>query len=334
MKTSQDQTIQQMVEALGQKKYSFLSSLESDIKSYIARQSPSQCMTLVSRCSDGSVMNRWYPKEILDGYAERLYAFLKKKPCNGYTIDSALTDEVVDIVTKRYQTFYKDNASVLTKPVLEHLMSNKTFSEQLAKQIIESTNSPIPAYVRSQMVQAVVHYLEDSVQTNIIQHSAQSIQHITAGIIGVATAIPISKTVATALMSHMAVFLKGAVAKVLASSAVKTMLVGAVKKLVIAKIFAFFAGLLAPVLGSAAIWWLIVPALAAFIAYEIKNLPQKMSEKISVAVKNELSGEFDKINEQIASNILSGLSTSALITLCNDIAADIDVNELLNAIKK
>lgn len=64
MKTSRDQTIQQMVEALGKKKYSFLSSLESDITSYIARQSPSQCMTLVSRCSDGSVMNRWYPKEI------------------------------------------------------------------------------------------------------------------------------------------------------------------------------------------------------------------------------------------------------------------------------
>ena len=315
-------TVQSMVAELGKKKTPFLDDVESSINSYISHRSWQECLTIVERYSDGSVRSTWEPSEILEGYVNRLIAFLRKKKYDGYELDSKLTDGVVVLVTKKFEEFYSKNAGSLAKPLLQQLMNDKVFVNKLADQIIDVSKGPLPTAVKSRLTSHLIYALEDSMQINISQIASDSIHTLTTHVVAAAASVPISKAVAVVLLKNMAIFLKGAVAKVMATTAVKTMLATTIKKLVAVKIVAALIALVAPALGSISIWWIVAPLLAAFIAYEVSNLPENMGKKVSLAVRQELSGEFDNLNKNVVTQIMGGLTSSALGVLASDIAKD------------
>ena len=47
-----------------------------------------------------------------------------------------------------------------------------------------------------------------------------------------------------------------------------------------------------------------------------------MGKKVSLAVRQELSGEFDNLNKNVVTQIMGGLTSSALGVLASDIAKD------------
>ena len=63
--------------------------------------------------------------------------------------------------------------------------------------------------------------------------------------------------------------------------------------------------------------------LLAFIAYQVASLPDKMGDKVSVAVRGELSGNFDKMNSDVVNEIMKSFTSDALKTLAEDIASDL-----------
>lgn len=323
-------SVQAIVNSLGNNKSSFLSDIKYDINSYISRRSVSECLTLVTRYSDGSSGAKWYPSEVLDGYTERFIAFLRNKTHNGHIIDSALTDPVVDIVSKKFEKFYSDNATLISKPLLESILSNHILVTQLANQIVDASRGAIPSYLRSQLTGSIIHYLEDNIHTNVVHLSAQAVQNIVATTTSYAVAIPVSAT----LLKYLAFSLKGVIAKLLATAATKTMLAGILKKIVAAKIIAAIIALVGSSISGSAIAWVVAPLLAAYIAYEAYNLPSKLGDKVSEAVVNELSGEFDKINRNVASQLVQGFATSALATFAGDVAKDDAIKEMIRNLSR
>lgn len=322
-------TVTEIVNILGGKKRLFLDSVENAINSHISHRSWQDCLTIVLRNSNGSVRSTWYPSEIADGYTPRFIAFLRKKEYKGYAVDSVLTDDVVNLVSDKFSSFYKENSDCISKPLLDQLLKDHVFVEQLSKQVIEISNGTLPSAIKSQMTTAIVHYIESSMNVNISHICGHMIATSTTNIVAFATALPISKAMMAVMAKSMAVYMKVVIAKVLASTAMKTMMMTAVKKIVAAKIIATMITLVGAHLGGMSIAWVVIPLLAAFIAYEVTNLPEKMGKKVSEAVRAELYGKFDNINTNIAQQIVSSFSTSILSLLASDIANDDEIKGML-----
>ena len=326
--------VQAMVSKLAEKKKPFLDEVERSIHTYISSRSWQQCLTLVERRADGSKRLTWYPSEVFDGYTGRLIAFLRKQPYKGYDLDSYLTDGVVERVTKKFEKFYADNSSDLAEPLLKQLLANKVFVNMLAKEIVEASNSPLSQAMKDKLTAHLAHVLEDSMQVNLSQIALNGIQTIITKVVAGAAALPISNAVLAVLLKNVAIFLKGAIAKVMATTAFKTMFAAAVKKLVAVKIIAVLAAILAPVIGSVSIVYIVAPLIAAFIAYEVATLPENMAEKVSEAVRKELNGEFDNISTNVVTEILKSLTTGTLSALAKDIAGDANFKDIVGRLEK
>lgn len=327
-------TVECIVTELGAKKDEVISKIKTEINDYIENISPAECLTLVSRSSDGSICSHWYPSEVFSGYTGRMLAFLRSEKYEGKVIDSALTDSVVEIVSNQFSKFYDDNSITIAKPLLNQLLKDEVFVSQLSNQIVQISGGVIPLYIKDELSKSLVHYIEDHIQTNIVHSSATQIQQLASGIITHATAVPITTAISAVLVKNMAIFLKGAIAKVLATSAAKTMLMGIIKKIVAAKIIAAFVAILGPVLGGVSIIYIVAPLLAAYIAYEISNLPEELAEKVSTAVASELSGSFEKINKGMATRLIQSMSIGMATSFANDVMHDTVFKELLENLKK
>ena len=322
-------TVTEIVNILGNKKHSVVDSIENSIDLHISSRSWQDCLTIVLRDSNGSVRSTWYPSEITDGYTPRFIAFLRKKKYNGYTVDSVLTDDVVKLVADKFSSFYKDNSDCISKPLLDQLLKDHVFVEQLSKQVVEISNGTLPSAIKSQMTTVIIHHLENSMNVNIAQSCGHIIAVSTTQIVAFATSLPISKAMIAVMAKSIGIYMKTIIAKVLASTAMKTMMMTAVKKIVAAKIIATMIALVGTHLGGMSIAWFVMPLLAAFIAYEVSNLPKKMGKKVSLAVRAELYGEFNTINTNIAQQIVSSFSVSTLSSLASDIANNDEIKGML-----
>lgn len=248
-----DKTTAEIINKLGSKKGRFLAEVESSIKYEIENCSINECLTLVECRSDGSIKETWYPSDVICGYIPRLTAsFLKMQLNEGYIIDSALTDKVVANNTRKFNEFYSQNNEVLTKPLLDALITDKIFLNSFAKQITETTNGTLPAAVKSQLITLLVCKLEGTLNTNIVNVSANAVAILTTKVVAAAAAITISKSLTILILKHFAIFFKGAIAKVLASAAMKSLIAASVKKIAAAKILAALSALVGTKLGLTA----------------------------------------------------------------------------------
>lgn len=311
--------IKAMTDALGKDKEEFLNCVESAINAHISAKSWQECLTIVQRYDDGRIRSTWEPK-VSESYWNRMVAFLRGKHYNGWQLDSKLTDGVVDVVTKKFGEFYQDHAKDLSGPLTQRLLKDRVFSKQLANNIIDAAKGPLPDAIKKELSSRIVDVLE---HTDIGGHIMNvAVVGITAAV-NTVIAYAVSSSVVTIMLQHMAVFLKGAIVKVLATTAFKTMIVSVIKVIAKAKIIAFLVVIFGSLLGSVPLWAVIAPLLLAFIAYQVASLPDKMGDKVSVAVRGELSGNFDKMNSDVVNEIMKSFTSDALKTLAEDIASDL-----------
>lgn len=330
-------TITKIINQLGYKKNDFLAEVEYSIKHEIQNCSINECLTLVERRADGSVKKTWYPSDAMRGYIPRLVAFLRKKQYGNYAIDSVLTDKVVSNVTQKFNNFYSQNNELLAEPLLSILIADKVFLNAFAKQIAESTNGTLPAAIKSQLTTLLVHKLEGALNTNIVNVSANAIATLTTKVVTAAAAIPISKSLTALMLKHLAFFLKGSIAKILASAAMKGFIATAVKKIAAAKILAALITLVGSKLSisaGAAVAGVIAPLLVAFIAHEIYTLPKKLSEKVSSEIRLELDGKFNEINTNVISQIMNDLLMNGAGVLISDIVKEPEIKETIRELLK
>ena len=90
---------------LRRRKTTFLNGVETEVDNYIV-STGKNCIAVVERNSDGSVYCTWDFRDDMDDLCKHVYQFMRKKKSSGGRLhDSALTDPIVEIVTRRYKDF-------------------------------------------------------------------------------------------------------------------------------------------------------------------------------------------------------------------------------------
>ena len=310
--------VKSIVDALGKDKKTFLDDVESSIREHIKDKSWQECLTIVERYSWGDIRSTWEP-EVSEAYWDRMVAFVKGKNYKGYQLDSKLTDGVVALVTEKFEKFYEGRAEDLSVPLSQQLMQDNVFSELLAREIIEASKGTLPQEIKKQLA----NQLADIIQQTSIGQSLKD--HAVAAIttaISTVIATVISSTIGSILLKQMIILLKGVIAKILATTAFKTMIVATIKAIAKAKIIAFLVAIFGSILGSVPLWMFIAPLLIGFIAYQVSNLPEKMGDKVSSAVRQELEGKFDNMSTNIVNEVVGSLTGDTIKSLAKSIASD------------
>jgi len=125
--------IQELVNSLGEQRSEFLNDIESSIKSYISSQG-ANCLTINQVYSSGEIKRQWKLKASSD-YAKCLYAFCRRESFRGYELDSALTEPVVDIVTSKFEAFYRKNNEHINKAFLKALIQDSAIINSIVEKI-------------------------------------------------------------------------------------------------------------------------------------------------------------------------------------------------------
>ncbi len=327
----QDKThLNRILNTLDQQKSSFLSQLESEICNYISNQSTGRCLTFVTRDSYGSVVKTYEPSNVTEGYIGCLTAFLRKRPYKGYTVDSALTDDIVNRVTLKFEKLYEKNTEAISKEILNSLLQDKVFVNSFVENILESSNQTVPQAIKSQLSSLLIDQLQHSLDANVSGNIAIGISKV----VGVVATIPITKTLAILLMKNCAILLKGTMAKILASTAFKTMMAATAKKLVGIKIVGFIVTFLGTkfgiVLGGSAFMFILIPLVVGIIAREFIVLPDKMGNKISEGVRESITGTYREINRDIMTEVLKDILKTGAGAFAGKVLQDPEVQNALN----
>ena len=120
----------------------------------------------------------------------------------------------------------------------------------------------------------------------------------------------------------MVILLKSVIAHIFATTALKTMIVATIKAIAKAKIIAFLVAIFGSLLGSVPLWAIIAPALGLFIAYQVATLPERMGDRVSSAVRQELTGKFDSISRDVVNEVVGSLTGDTIKKLAKDIASE------------
>ena len=320
--------LKSIIDELGNQKDTFLTEIENEINKYISQRTWQECLTIVQRDSSGEIKSIYEPSIIDSEYINALITFLRKRQLNGYDLDSKITDNVVTIVTDKFESFYTSNADVFAKPLLDQLLNDKVFTTQLVNTFVDISQDEFPDAVKNQVIEKLIHILENSVNIDVSQIAVDTIPVLMKGILAGASTLPISQTLAVILLNHMLIFIKGAIAKIMTMTAVKTFIAVIVKKIIIANILMAIAAYVGS-LGTIPAGFIFAVILVAFIRYHAKKIPEKMGEKVSIAVKEELSGKFNEINTTITEQVMQSLLKNTAGILAADIAREISLTQII-----
>ena len=319
--------VKSIVDALGKDKTVFLNDVESSIREHIRNKSWQECLTIVQRYDDGRIRSTWEP-EVSEAYWDRMVAFVRGKNYKGYQLDSKLTDGVVELVNEKYKNFYQGHAEDLSVPLSQQLMKDSLFSELLAREIIESLKGTLPEAMKKQFTNQLADIIKNSgMGQNIIDNITYTIGHLIASVI--------SSIIGPIIVHQIIILLQQVIAHILATTAFKTMIVATIKAIAKAKIIAFLVAIFGSILGSVPLFFIIAPALGLFIAYQVSSLPEKMGDKVSSAVRQELEGKFDSMSTSIVNEIVGSLTVDTIKKLAKDIAREaITSEEFKNSINE
>lgn len=354
-----------LVGQLGEKKVPFLQGLSSDVKKYISGKTTEHCLGLrVIPLSGDGYETVLYPSLSLDlaSYVSKLIPFLFKSNYKEYGIeykvDSVLTNEVVDIVSERYQQFYKGNQDIISDHVIICIASQEDISDVLFQTIVN--NNSATKLASKEIKQHVVDFLKHSLHAKL-QEMSSSLGHSTIAIvnralsnsvvssvvtnisliIGKVAAASITKTIGAIVVKNTAIYVSHnlgiILAKVMAIPAIKAF----ITKFVLAAILAGFIKVIVVSTGASVgtvLLFILIPILVAFIAYEWIHLPEKLGDAISGSIGGELATNFSTTNNKIVSELfeqfLGDKGRSLGLSMANDDELTKELMKLLPDIER
>jgi hypothetical protein len=298
--------IQALVKSLGEQKPQLLNDVSSSIKAYISSQG-TNCIAINQVYPAGTLKRRWELSLSID-YIRCLYAFCRRKPFQGYELDSSLTVPIVDIVTSRFEAFYQENNEHINDAFLEALAQDSTIINGIVDKIIEKTlknksaahpgQQPITPAILTKITSLVVTQLHAIVHSQAGEPSVDTIKQAIAS--GVAR--PIVKTIAIVMVKLLSVHI-GAIL-------IKTLSTGAVKKLLVIVLLSTMIKAVTTKLGISAgtiYIAILIPVIIGYITYEVHTFPPKLSKKVATKVHQALESSFDKTNRDIVEEIFREL---------------------------
>jgi hypothetical protein len=284
---------------LNRSKDGFLLSVQRDIDAYIVKQK-SHCIDIVERDNSTEKLLRTHRASLDPDFAEVLYKFVRQKPYNGHKLDSALTDPICDIVCKKYQTFYEDNAKIVSQGVLEALTSNNLVLKSLINKLADKVLDKSASHIRGQVVQHIVHQIHNSVAAGTLHTVGHQVSTAAVHVASTTVGALVIQLIAKLLAAHIGTI----IAKIMASALVKKVVALVAKKCVFGVVVSFLAAHVGAAAGGVSVAWIVLPALVVYLGYKITTFPEKLGEKVSQSVKQELSDRFYGMNKDILDRIL------------------------------
>lgn len=312
---NEKEIITQIVKQLNGSKQNFLNDLQANIAGQVKARSFTDCLTLVLRDGFGNSRETIAPAASLR-YARCLLAFINEKRFEGFEIDSDLTDGVVQTVVSQFEGLYDQNQEAIGSIVLVALLQDKVFRNGLTGQIMDTFSGTLPEVLKRKATSVMLTKL-DSAFGHTVEHAVSKGSGV---LIKQTVGAPIAHKLAFLLVKILSTNLKVIIAKFLASAAFKAAIASAIKKFVVAIVLSSMIKFLAAKLGvsvAGAYAFVLIPVIAAYLAYEAYSLPENLASKISVQIKDSLDSEYAAINADIAMNLVRNVlhvGAGALIT--------------------
>lgn len=337
---SSKKDVRELVDLLGRKKQSFLNDVQKSINQYVSNQG-SKCLTIIGRNPNGTIYKRWYLSASFE-YIRCLTAFCREKPFQGKELDSGLTGPISTLVSKRFESFYEKHTNSISEVFLTYLVNEKVLLRSIITVVVDSaaTNfvknkaigllaAPITSKIKDKVTDLIL------TQMSHVVHSAaaHTVTTTTKQIVGAAVSIPVAKTVALILIKLLATHMAVIIAKILSSAAIKTLIATVIKKFLVAAILGAIIKAIAAkfgigVFGATVI--VLLPIVVGFIAYEIYNFPSHLGEKVAFKVTQEISNQFDTINQNIVAEIFRMLPELALTEIAENLAQSDEVQDQIH----
>lgn len=303
--------INNIVNQLGDKKHQFLDRIKRKIIEHISNKTPSNCLTFVTRRSDDNRISSVYEPEASFTYAEVLIAFCREKSYGGKVLDSYLTDGIIDVVTKEFETFYSDNSDKIAEGISKIVIADRVLMTSMAATMINSFSGTIPDYLRSKVSTLLALKMQEIMKQKAANTITHTVSKTSSHLVSTTLSSPIAAKIGLIVVKFIMLNIKLITAKFLASAAFKAAIAGLVKKFVLAAIIGVIVKTIAAKFGisvGAAFAWVLIPLIAAYLYYEATHLPEHLADKVSEKISEKLSGDFKEMNKSIVSQIYNGLS--------------------------
>lgn len=292
---------------LGEGKAAFLSELRAELSEFIRSQGPG-CLAIIERRASGPVT---WALEASPAYAKRLVAFCRGKTFEGNELDSALTEPVIERISAKFSAYYQRHEAALAEALTRAIMNDAAMARALVDGVVGTAAQSLSEGAKQKLAALLMEPIREAAGSVLGSATTQAAaQTVVASVKSAAAHVsaPVAAKVAMLLVQSLSATLKFAVAKVLSSAVLKAAIAAAVKKFLIAAIVGAVVKLIATKLGIStlgAFAIVLIPVVAAYIAYEVYTFPKALGEKVSEKVVEDLGGSFDKINASTMEQVLS-----------------------------
>jgi hypothetical protein len=227
----------------------------------------------------GTIYTTWRPglDSDLKDFCKVLYLFVRHKKHRGRTLDSALTEPICDIVTRRYESFYEESAGAIGEGLLARLKADSLFLDSFVSKVTDKALDKATKEVQKQVAHTIITQIHDSATHGAMHTIGDQIGQVAATTAG----SQIAAIVAHMLMKLMAAQIGSVIAHILGSIVIHKLLMLLVKKVVVGAVVTAVVNFLAVHVGAAVggstIMFIILPLLAAYLVYKIATF-RKRSE--------------------------------------------------------
>lgn len=202
-----------------------------------------------------------------------------------------------------YQAFYESESEAISKGMLVMLAADEVKLKGFMDRIADIALDSFSAQVKKQVVKMVMHQVKNSVEQGSLHTVSHHIGHLAA----TAAGTQVATIVAHLLLKLLAANIGHIVAKTVGSAFLKKFLGILIKKFILAAVTGavvqFMATHVGVAVGGSTIMWIVTPLLVVYIGYKIATFPEKLGEKVSVKIKEELAANFESTNRSILEKI-------------------------------
>jgi hypothetical protein len=297
---------------------------------------------MITTTSPEGEIVKWTLSDGVDFFS-RFYHFLMKKDFDKYgktyKLDSALTDPIVQQVTKNYENLILAHQNELLDMVLLKIVTSDALRESIVNHI--TVTNPLAKINKGVAKKVVENLLIGGLKEKLIATSsniAHEVMNSTTQILsdsissGVATkaAIMAAKAATTSVgkiaISKLAFLISKSLIPMLTKLLAKPAVAMMMKKFVVTAVLGSFLKIAAAKLGlsfGAALWIVLLPLLAAWIKRDIDNFPITLATEISQNVRQDMNIGFETNLSTIYENLLESFTERSTIDqLANSIVQD------------
>jgi len=334
-----------LVQCLEGDKEQFLGKLHADITRHVGSKTPEYCLRLQTLRDGYTATWSFLPLSEAPAYAKRFAAYLSKKRYNEgqrtYEVDSILTGDIVDIVTKAFTEVITRHQEMITDVALAEISLHDETREMFlsvlmqgrAAHVISAKGQSIVGAALLHGVQQKLHHMSASIASNLGDKAASLLAAASKSVVVSNAAGLVTKTLATTtgtiLLSKFSILIAKSIVPLLGKLLAMPVVYASLKKIAFAAVLGVIAKLIAAKLGMS-IGFILGPLLiiliGGFLAKDIWDLPKKLGPALADAVCGDLKKNYTKTTTEIATGLIAGfMSHSAIETFAKALGDDPEV---------